>query len=359
MYKLLYQNHPNYRICRHVIFWVLLFLLDFSSTLIFWYPRYMANREFSILFLTWKFDIPFFLVDVIFSYVVVYRIYPRYIKNKRAGKFILSCGYLLVLAFIVKCVIRYTARSAFDTSAEVIANVTWITFISFLNSGPVVKCLLFLSCKLLKDYYLKTERMILLAQENWNAEMQLLKAQVHPHFLFNTLNNIYSSIITEKSNAADLINRLKNTLTYMITDCQAAEVPLWKEMKMIHDYVELEKIRYGDRLHVNIDTSGNMDNKMIAPLLLIPVVENCFKHGTSLMLEPSWINFHVIVDEAILHITLENSKPSTVNDRKSLKGIGINNVRKRMRLLYKERGLFEAFASPTTFKVAMSIPLNT
>ena len=119
----------------------------------------------------------------------------------------------------------------------------------------------------------------MLDKETANAELQLLKSEIHPHFLFNTLNNIYSSILNKSSNAKGLVIKLSDTLKYMIYDCEAPLVPLEEELKMIEDYIGLEKVRYGKRLNMEVEIKGDYRNKLIAPLLLIPFIENCFKHG--------------------------------------------------------------------------------
>jgi LytS/YehU family sensor histidine kinase len=127
-----------------------------------------------------------------------------------------------------------------------------------------------LTIKLLKNLYLRQKETEQLALEKFKAELQILKAQVHPHFLFNTLNNVYSLILNGSSAAPETVKTLSGLLRYFVYECDQPLVPLEKELKMIRDYISLEKIRYGDNLNMSVQVRGNAVHKMISPLLLIP-----------------------------------------------------------------------------------------
>ena len=154
-----------------------------------------------------------------------------------------------------------------------------------------------LAIKLLKNWYLKQKEAAQVAREKINAELQLLKAQVHPHFLFNTLNNIYSFIINDSPAATEAIKKLSTLLRYIIYECNQPLVKLEKELRMIRDYIDLEKIRYGESFNMSLQIQGNAINKMICPLLLIPFLENSFKHGASQMLTHPWVNLDIVIEE--------------------------------------------------------------
>ncbi len=125
----------------------------------------------------------------------------------------------------------------------------------------------------------------ILEKEKLNAELQSLKAQVHPHFLFNTLNNIYGVVENTSPQGSDMILRLSALLRYILYECNNPFIRLGQEFKIIHDYIALERARYSDTLDLQVELPGNVDGCLIAPLLLLPLVENCFKHGTSRVLE--------------------------------------------------------------------------
>jgi LytS/YehU family sensor histidine kinase len=232
---------------------------------------------------------------------------------------------------------------------------TWVGIASYISRGVPIP-LVFIMIKMLKTWYLKEKEKDTLIKENANAELQLLKAQVHPHFLFNTLNNIYFFILTNTKKAQGLVKKLEKILQYMITECDQPVVPLSREIDLINDYFELEKVRYYD-LDIELKITGDCTNKMIAPLLMIPFIENSFKHGTSKMLREPWIKLFIQADDEILHFSLTNNKPNeTIVNKKN--GIGLSNVKKRLELLYAKEHYLLIEPTINTFTVNMQIPLT-
>ena len=210
--------------------------------------------------------------------------------------------------------------------------------------------------KLLKNWYLKQKEAAQVAREKINAELKLLKAQVHPHFLFNTLNNIYSFIINDSPAAAEAITKLSDLLRYIIYECNQPVVKLEKELTMIKDYIDLEKIRYGKSFNMSLHIMGNANNKMICPLLLIPFLENSFKHGASQMLTHPWVNLEIIIEEDILYFNLSNSKPGLSGEKAVTKGLGLNNVKKRLAILYGGRHSLNITEDALRFNVSLKVP---
>jgi LytS/YehU family sensor histidine kinase len=172
-------------------------------------------------------------------------------------------------------------------------------------------------------------------QEIVKAELQLLKAQVHPHFLFNTLNNIYAFALEKSPKTPELVLKLSSLLSYMIYDCREPEVVLEKEIRVMNDYIDLERVRYGNRIDISVETGGDLEGKMISPLLMLPLLENAFKHGTSQQVEKPWMRFELLVKGHDLRCKIVNSKNPSSTSRDN--GIGIANVHKRLELLYPNR----------------------
>jgi two-component system, LytTR family, sensor histidine kinase AlgZ len=185
---------------------------------------------------------------------------------------------------------------------------------------------------LFKHWLKKQQEWMLAEKEKVTAELQLLKAQVHPHFLFNTLNNIYSFSLENSPKTPQLILKLSSLLNYILYDCKTDEVLLEKEISVMRDYIGLEKERYGNKLEISINVEGDIQDKFIAPLLLLPFLENAFKHGTSEQLEKPWLSMDISVKENILRCKIVNSKNEDVLLREN--GIGIMNVKKRLAFLY-------------------------
>ena len=212
--------------------------------------------------------------------------------------------------------------------------------------------------KMMKRGWLKQQETEQIAREKANAELQLLKAQIHPHFLFNTLNNIYFFTLTASQKAPEILAKLSDILRYILNECSQPLVPLEKELKMIEDYVSLEKIRYGDRLKMELQINGDYSNKMIPPLLLIPLVENSFKHGASKMLEHPWVNLNISIDGQYLYFLLSNSRPDEITISRHNGHIGLNNVKKRLQLLYPTTHDLKIAEGTQSFEVFMKISVE-
>ena len=197
-------------------------------------------------------------------------------------------------------------------------------------------------------------------KEKTTAELHLLKARIHPHFLFNSLNNIYSFALHASPKTPEMIQKLSHLLHYMLYECNMPKVPLEKELKMIEDYISLEIIRYGARLNLCINIQKDTDHEMIAPLLLIPFVENSFKHGSSKMLINPEVNLDIHVEEEILSLKLTNNKPADPDEipTNGNCGLGLKNVKKRLELLYPNRYELQITDGPSTYTVRMKIVLK-
>jgi len=217
--------------------------------------------------------------------------------------------------------------------------------------------MVFIALKMFKTWYMKQHEKKMLLKANADAEIELLKAQVQPHFLFNTLNNIYSFTLDKSSKAEELVLQLSDMLKYMINECDAEFVLLEKEIVIIKNYMGLEKVRYGNRLKIETAIIGNYQGKLVAPLLMFPFVENSFKHGTSKMLDHPWIKLYIKITDDELFFSLSNSKPAHEN-KNGKGGIGLKNVKKRLQLLYPHSHSLLISSGADVFSVEMKLPLR-
>jgi sensor histidine kinase YesM len=354
-YDLIFSKSGSSRFTRHFLFWLAVFLYHFVR-ISFIFPSDNFTENFTsilIAALIWG-----TFCNMFVSYTIVYYLIPRFYRKKKYIYFIIG----IIVVFILATFINYTSTHA----NHPFTNALWATpkippypqasIIRTLGNPPLI-CGLLLSLRTIKTWYLKQKENDVLIRENTQAELQVLKTQIHPHFLFNTLNNIYSFTLTQSPQAEQLMEKLTATLHYMITDCNVSLVPLENEIKMICDYIDLEKVRYGNRLQMHVQIVGDYDNKLIAPLLLIPLVENCFKHGTSKMLDAPWIKMDIAVDGDNLLFELSNSKPSQIFVN-SNKGIGLSNVQKRLELLYPKKHFLDLDCTEDSFSVNMKLPLQ-
>jgi len=210
----------------------------------------------------------------------------------------------------------------------------------------------------MKYWYIKEQRNLQLEKENMESQLQLLKAQIHPHFLFNTLNNIYSFTQTTSPAAAKMVTVLSDLLRYILYEGTQPFVSLSKELKMIEDYINLEKIRYGNKLELHLNLPAQTNDLLIAPLLLLPLVENCFKHGTSNVLEQPWIHLQVSIKNTELQIKLLNGKVNHPATNTNSAGIGIKNVQQRLSLLYPGKHELNITSEEDVFIVNLKLELG-
>jgi len=214
------------------------------------------------------------------------------------------------------------------------------------------------SIKLMKHWYVKEHRNLQLQKENSDAQLLLLTAQVHPHFLFNTLNNIYSQTQTESPRGSKMIMGLSDLLRYILSEGNKTAVSLRKELMMLNEYINLEKVRYGNKLELHISMPQETDNLQIAPLLLLPFVENCFKHGTSKFLIHPWINLKIELKGNTMIMKLMNGKEIQQSEEIVKSGTGVLNVKKRLELLYKDKYELQISDEQEIFVVNLKIELK-
>jgi LytS/YehU family sensor histidine kinase len=222
--------------------------------------------------------------------------------------------------------------------------------------GSITVSAFALTIKFLKLWYIKEQKNIQLQKENLISKTQLLQSQVHPHFLFNTLNNIYSSALPNAPDASKMIMRLSSLLRYILYECNKPMVPLNRELAMIREYTDLETMRYDEKLEISIESPEDSGQYEIAPLILLPFVENCFKHGSSNMIESPWINLNIQLKENMLSAKIVNGKAA--NSVYNEAGIGIDNARKRLELLYPGKYELKIVNEEEVFAIDLKIELS-
>ncbi|MEM1358481.1 MAG: sensor histidine kinase, partial [Bacteroidota bacterium] len=198
-----------------------------------------------------------------------------------------------------------------------------------------------------------------LKQEKTAAELSFLKAQIHPHFLFNTLNNLYTLTLEKSDEAPEVVVKLSEMLDYLLYHAKATKVPIGREIELIENYLGLEELRYGDRLQLTFHYDIDDPTAMISPLLLLSPVENAFKHGASGITERTLIRITLTVKAGQLHFQVWNTKPPTppVDERAYTKGIGLKNVSSQLDLTYPNRHVMDITDTSDDYTVDLRIEL--
>lgn len=373
LYDLVFSEQRSVRFRRHFLFWTTWCIYVAVTYLIptNWIPAWnlrgpmphiekygVALSVFRILYAA----VLLTLVHMALVYGILYFFLPRYLsKNKN---WIVTTCLLLIFICLIAFInyFNFVLNFYISTRMGYFLTMPGMDFIirawgrQILFNYPTIVGFA-LAIKLLKNWYLKQKEAAQVAREKINAELQLLKAQVHPHFLFNTLNNIYSFIINDSPAATEAITKLSNLLRYIIYECNQPLVKLEKELTMIKGYIDLEKVRYGESFNMSLQMRGNATNKMICPLLLIPFLENSFKHGASQMLTHPWVNLEIVIDDETLYFNLSNSKPTLSGEKTITKGLGLNNVKKRLAILYGGLHSLNIMEEAMSFSVSLKIPL--
>jgi len=350
LYDFIFSTKRPQKYLRHIAFWI--------GQCLFW--MVWAGSFFYVSVKDWIGDMGkiylngALLLEIVYTYLVVYYIFPVYFTQKRKTRAIVLLSICSLLVYVLYVLNYLWVLQCFD---EKLLNF-WFFTMNFIINGPPVICAMFLTIKMLKNYYIKMEEKRVLTIENAQAELQLLKAQVHPHLLFNTLNNIYSFALTKSPDAGSLVLKLSDTLRYMTNECDAAAVSLEKEIQLLTNYIGLEKVRYGNRLKLDVQINGNCKNKTIAPLLMIPFVENSFKHGISIMRGTQWIKIDLTVHHKWLYFSIGNSKPLQPRLQSNKEGIGLVNVQKRLQLLYPGKHFLKIESNDKDYWAHMQIALE-
>lgn len=189
------------------------------------------------------------------------------------------------------------------------------------------------------------------------AELSYLKAQINPHFLFNTLNSIYSLAIRKSDATADAVVKLSSIMRYVITDAEHERVPLDKELKYVSDYIELQKLRLPPSATIRLSISGPMTGLTITPLIFVPFIENAFKHGVSPE-EESPVNIEISVVARSLHVWVNNRKLKRKTSKTESSGIGLENTRQRLQLLYPENHILSITDTDQEYSVKLVMKLR-
>lgn len=198
-----------------------------------------------------------------------------------------------------------------------------------------------------------------LERRTLQSELAFLKSQINPHFLFNTLNNLYALSLKKSDKAPELILRLSEMMRYMLYECNHKTVALEREIQYIQNYLELERVRYGDKARIEFDYAGDdPEPYQIAPLLFIPFLENAFKHGLSHHLGGGFVEILLYIENGQLDFTIQNSKSDLREERYFKGGIGLKNVQRRLELLYPQHHELTTEDQPDLYSVSLHIDLN-
>lgn len=279
---------------------------------------------------------------------------PRYVSN---GRYLTYLGVILTtlagFSIFDETVIEYLLNYERGLSLS-----TRGAAYSFIRMGTIV--ILFGSFKLFWDYQNKLRKISSLEKERIESELKFLKSQINPHVMFNNLNSIYYYALENSEKVPTMILKLSEIMRYMIYEANERLVSLEKELEYIRNFIELQKIRLEERGTIAFSVDGDPGNYQIAPLLLISFIENSFKHSMETRSDDIWIEIEITISDDQLHFSARNnwSEPQSPGDRPSSSGIGLQNVKKRLQLIYPGQHTLEIKKSEELFDVSLTLSLK-
>ncbi|MDC8004077.1 sensor histidine kinase [Aureisphaera galaxeae] len=342
----------QYRVPSHILFWV--FLLGTFSLSAFLSTGTLNHFYNNIAMLPAQLAAAYFL-----NYYQV----PKLLFKKRYGAFALSLFLsIYLLAVIARCTVVYIAEPLFreDFTQESLWEILWDVPYLFAVYFPAVYmyALIMLIIKTIKKRFEEKHEIEVLYKEKAKNELKFLKAQIQPHFLFNTLNNLYALTLSKSDLAPQVVLKLSELLDFILYQSDEPTIPVEKEIELIQGFLDLESLRYGDDLDLIFEHSVDEPSTPIAPLLLLPLVENAFKHGSSGSPENAKIHIHLLVQSQKLSFSVFNSKPEGIEMNNGNSGIGIANLRRQLELNYPNQYELEAKDAQDSYWVKLSIDLQ-
>jgi two-component system LytT family sensor kinase len=328
----------------HSLFWLMLLCL-----LMLLEER---QQDFGFLLSNELINLLFYMIIVYFN---LYYLVPNYLNRK---KFLTYIGLLMLATIIItpiKVIIFYFKFSAIPSSQyHLIMNQHWYFLLTFFIAGSST------IFKIITDWARQLSEKQDLENQTMQSELRFLKSQINPHFLFNTLNNLYALTLKKSDAAPDIVIKLSDIMRYMLYECNEKQVPLIKEVNYIQNYLDLERLRQGKNVEIKFEHRGHVSTQKIAPLMFIPFLENSFKHGLNNNITKGFVNIELSSQPDEVVFFIENSKPDTPPppDHRRSGGIGLVNVKRRLDLLYPDKYELIIDDNPRTYAVTLKLKLD-
>lgn len=342
-------------ILYHTTFWVIYFVLNglrWGS----YYDDYTYSFQSNVIG---------FAIHIPLTYYHAYYLLPKYIPSKKYILYLLNLSLALVVMMYVKVFLTQQFLLPVWPEAGTQAEIFSANHVIAIITGELYVLGITTSIALTQNWIVNQRRTRELEKQNMMTELNLLKSQIQPHFLFNTLNNIYSLTLDKSDDAPDAIIKLSELMSYMLYQ-KESRVRLSDEMYYMQNYLDLEKLRFGNRLKLNFEIEGEDDGVKIPQLLLLPFIENTFKHGTKNKLNEIEITLRLKISQDFINFEVENPSidqtplpfnlPTKTESKPKTGGFGLVNAKRRLGLLYGDRYSLTINDGEEIFKVTLKIP---
>ena len=333
----------------HLLFWLSYYVLMMIL--------YMSLRE-KLTWTNYSMYIVYLVFQALFAYFNIYVLIPRFLFAKKYVyyAFTLCTSLLACSIFILTLNLLYHFFRTGSWQTKDMPIFTWSNVsIGFVQETYLVGMVT--GIKFLKDSILNQQWMKEKEKHYLETELKFLRSQIHPHFFFNTLNNVYSLSLKKSDEAPGVILKLSDLMSYMLYESNAPKVPLSKEIGYLQNYLDVEKLRFGQRLSVTFTLEGFTEEVNIPPMILILFLENSFKHGVKNNISKIHIDICLRVDEEFLYFKVDNPVTEDAKFTGENNGIGLKNVRRRLDLLYGDDYTLDILEKDGIFSVFLKMPL--
>lgn len=334
---------------KKTVYWHVLFWVVYMS--IFTFVEGGYSNQFEVAFYMELGFLPFRLAVVYLNYFLLL---PRFLEDRKLSSYIFKTLVCVVIAGFLHRAFMYFYLNdilfpnwnpgGFPQPYKLVQS-------SMIITSPMI---FLIGIEVLWKWLDSERRVEQLASEKVKAELSYLRSQINPHFFFNTLNNLYGLALKKSDKTPEVVMKLSELMSYVLYEADKETVPLTKELDQIERYIALEQIRYDNRFVIDFQTDGDIEHFHIPPLILLPFVENSFKHGVNKTTKDGWINIFVSVNDLRFEFNIKNSVPVNASS-KSTGGLGISNVRKRLELLYGEKQQLECVDKENEYIVKLTI----
>ena len=314
----------------HIVFW----LIYFSINTMRWgsyHGDYLYSLRSSLLG---------FPIHMALCYFNVYVLMPRFVFRKKYLHYVFAIVTAIFIMVVLKFNLTYYLLSTNVWPEGPVETSTFtVNYAVDMMIGELYVITFVTAIKITSDWLQENKRLAYLEKLQLETELLFLKTQVSPHFFFNTLNNIYSLSMEKSEKTPKIILKLSELMRYLLYETKRKKQTLANEIICLQDYLEIERIRHGDDLEINMDISGDIAGKKIAPILLLSFVENAFKHGANKNIGKVKIDIDFNIKEDFLFFTITNPTPANAKYKQKINksgGIGLKNVKKRLALGYKK-----------------------
>lgn len=325
---------------HHFVIWTIIFLIWF----------YFREKDFPSKAMAINVTALKVIMLAGMVYVSIYLLVPKFLYRKRYFLFFVFYTILIVLTGMLKLsIVMHMVYPGVNPFSDFKARFYDNIIPHFLLVSTAV------AFRLIRDYFLAQKTLTEVAKEKAETELKFLRSQINPHFLFNTLNSIYFLIDKNNHEARQTMLRFSDLLRYQLYECNADLIDIKKEAAYLQDYIRLQQIRRDNNYQVSIEGFDELQGFRIVPLLLIPFVENAFKHISHYPQKPNFIHISMSVKDDTFYFTVENSRHASDASTEPVGGIGLRNVKRRLELLYPGKHSLQITDIDSIFKVSLTL----